>query len=69
MLFKRDIEPSCAYCAHSTELTKESYGCLKHGVVFAWEMCEYFRYDPLRRIPARPMKINVSEYEEEDFSL
>jgi len=64
MLFRRDIEPSCAYCRHGTQFNFEKVGCLKHGIVPLYDACRKFVYDPLKRQPERPRKFHAPEEEE-----
>ena len=68
MIFRRDIEPRCAYCARANELDEDTCLCAKRGVVSAGYKCRSFKYDPLRRVPPKPPKIRRG-YSEEDFKL
>lgn len=56
-LFGNSIEPSCAYCSHSTDET-----CAASGTP-----CGRFLYDPLLRTPdgEPPLK----EHDPEEYSL
>ena len=49
MLFKKEIEPRCAYCARGTQLEEHTILCKKKGVVEAGGHCRSFQYDPLKR--------------------
>lgn len=69
VLFKKEIEPRCAYCAHGTRLEGDSILCRKKGVVQAGSHCRSFRYDPLLRVPPRPAVLDLSRLEDEDFTL
>lgn len=69
MLFRKDIEPRCAYCAHGTVVGDNQVACLKKGVVQAGFQCRAFRYDPLQRVPPQPAYLDFSKLKEEDFSL
>lgn len=69
MLFKKNMEPSCSYCTHGVKLTQDSIACLKNGIVSTYDMCSSFRYDPLKRVPSRPIQIDRDKYSQEDFSL
>ena len=60
MLFRKDIEPCCAYCKHGTQIHLDKVGCLKRGVVPLYGACRKFVYDPLKREPERPRKLPVS---------
>lgn len=69
MLFKKDIEPRCAYCKRSAVLDEEQGLCLKKGVVRMSDSCSHFRYDPLKRVPPKPVRADFSHLKEEDFVL
>ena len=69
MLFRKDIEPRCAYCARGRELDPGQIVCPKKGVMSAGSYCGAFRYDPLKRVPPRPAKLSGSGLRDEDFSL
>lgn len=65
---KKDISASCSYCVHGRIApNKESILCKKSGLVDVDYSCKKFKYDPLKRQPARPRPI--IKYEEDDFSL
>lgn len=68
-LFRAKIEPRCVYCKYGVSLEKsDDIGCVRHGVVEAWSHCRSFRYDPLKRVPVKPVKLRKN-YTEEDFQL
>jgi len=69
MLFHKKIEPRCAYCAKGTQLGEDTVACIKKGIVSFGFSCRSFRYDPLKRIPPRPVAPDFSKLEEKDFSL
>ena len=69
MLFEKKIEPRCAYCARGTDLADGQVICLKRGVVSAGHSCRVFRYDPLKRVPPKPVAPDFSKLREEDFKL
>lgn len=69
MLFKKDIEPRCAYCKRCAVLNEDQVFCSKKGVVPAAHSCRRFRYDPLKRVPPKPVQANFSHLREEDFSI
>ena len=69
MLFRKDIEPRCAYCRYGNRISELEVVCRKRGVVPAEGCCRAFRYDPLRREPPRPLKLNTEKLTEEDFTL
>lgn len=64
-LFGRNIEPSCAYCAHGVDAqdkTKCLIGQIPEG--FA---CRRFQYDPLKREPKG--EPSLGKFTAEDFKL
>lgn len=69
MLFKKDIEPRCAYCKRCAVLDEDRILCIKKGVMSASGSCSRFRYDPLKRVPPKPLHADFSRLREEDFSL
>ena len=69
MLFRKDIEPRCAYCKKGNALSDREVICVKRGIVAAEDSCRAFRYDPLRRVPPRPVKLNTEKLDPEDFKI
>ena len=69
MLFRKRIEKSCSYCRFGTMLEDEMALCTKRGVVLASHKCRKFRYDPTKRIPAKPKALDFDKYNQEDFTL
>ncbi len=69
MLFQKDIEPRCAYCAKGAGLDGGKVLCKKKGVVPATGACPGFRYDPFKRVPPKPAKLDTSKLKDEDFRL
>jgi len=69
MLFNRNIEPRCAYCAHAAPIGHGEVACLKKGVVSQSAGCRRFKYDPLKRTPPRPSAVRLGSYKSEDFSI
>lgn len=69
MLFKKDIEPHCAYCACGAPLEGGAILCRKKGVVSPGDCCRGFRYDPLKRVPPKPAAPDFSKLRDEDFVL
>jgi len=69
MLFRKDMDPRCAYCEKGNRISEEEVICKKKGVVPAESCCRAFRYDPLKRVPPRPLKLNTAQLSEEDFTL
>ena len=68
-LFRKSIEPRCAYCARGSRIDAAHVACVKRGVVEDTESCPAFRYDPLRRVPPRPVKLDTDKLKSEDFEI
>ncbi len=68
LLNKKEISPSCSYCAHG-KLSPDGATvlCKKKGVVEKDFACRKFTYDVLKRQPKRP--IELEKYNPEDFKL
>lgn len=69
MLFRKNIEPMCAYCSRSSELNEEELSCPRKGVVSPDYHCRRFSYDPLKRVPAAPALPDFSRFSDEEFEL
>lgn len=69
MLFRKNMERSCSYCAHGTKIDEEQVLCIKRGVVSVCGQCRKFTYDPCKRIPPKPQALDFRKYDNEDFSL
>ncbi|MBE6995220.1 MAG: hypothetical protein E7429_00580 [Ruminococcaceae bacterium] len=68
-LFRKDIDPRCAYCEWGRQINERDVACVKKGVVPVEHHCRAFRYDPLKRVPPRPAALNTGTLKDEDFSL
>lgn len=68
-LFRKNIEPRCAYCARGARIDDGHVACVKRGVVADTDKCPAFRYDPLHRMPSRPAELNTSRLSPEDFQV
>jgi len=68
-LFQKKIDPRCAYCARGRALSAEQVVCDKKGVMSAGSHCRAFKYDPLKRVPPRPVKADFTKLKDEDFAL
>lgn len=68
-LFQKKIEPRCVYCAHGRALGEDQIVCPKKGVMAAGSHCRGFKYDPLKRVPPRPAKLNGIGFDGEEFHL
>ena len=69
MLFRKNIEKRCAYCAKGVPAETGIVLCAKRGIRKENDQCGVFRYDPLKRIPPRPLSPNFERFQDEDFSL
>ena len=43
--------------------------CQKYGVVPVEHHCRKFRYDPLKRVPARPNAAPLTQHDPDEFKL
>ena len=68
-LFRKDIEPRCAYCEKGSVINEREVVCPRKGVVEGECVCARGRYDTLKRVPPRPVKLETSRLREEDFSI
>lgn len=69
MLFRKDIEPRCSYCRRGKTLSASEVSCIRRGVTPASSSCRRFVYDPLKRIPPKPVKLNLKGLTDEDFKI
>ena len=69
MLFRKNIEPRCAYCARGARIDDCRVACVKRGVVAEGDKCPALRYDPMRRVPPRPAELNTASLSPEDFQV
>ena len=69
MLFQNTIEPRCGYCKQGRPLEDGQVICPKRGVVSPGYSCKRFAYDPLKRVPPRPVGPILPVGEAEDFEL
>lgn len=69
MLFRKKIPQSCQYCIHGVKINEDQILCAKKGLRGITEKCFRFRYDPTKRIPAKPKALDFSKYNKEDYSL
>lgn len=69
MLFRREIEPACLYCGRGKRLNEREIYCAKRGAVPVGSSCPAFRYDPLKRVPPRPVSLPAPRFSLSDFSL
>jgi hypothetical protein len=69
MLFRKDIEPACAYCQHSSPVDDESVICSKKGIMQPWSRCRKFNYDPLKRVPEFQPKPSTKGIDPSSFDI
>ena len=69
MLFQKKIDPRCAYCAKGAPLEEGRILCAKKGVVDPGNHCPSFKYDPLKRVPPKPVTLDTSKLDDDDFRL
>ena len=69
MLYRKKMEPSCAYCRYGSVISPEEVICSKKGVVDSDGRCHRFAYDPLKREPAHPQLLNQDRFSPEDYEL
>lgn len=69
MLFRKKIDPRCAYCVNGVDIGDGNIACTHRGVVPEDFHCRKFEYDPLRRVPPQPAAPDFSKYDDTDFSL
>lgn len=67
-LFGASIAPACKYCEHVMQTFEgDKKLCDKRGVVEPNHKCRSFIYDPLKRIPRRPLP--TPKFDGSDFEL
>ena len=69
MLFRKDIEPRCAYCFRGSRISETEVICVRHGIMAEEDCCGAFRYDPFKRVPPRPVSLEVEKHRPEDFDI
>lgn len=69
MLFRKNMEPRCAYCQRGHQINEREVACVKKGIMQLEDHCGAFRYDPLKRVPPRPATLDTQKLNEADFSL
>lgn len=63
---KIEIEKVCAYCEHAAKLKDDNFMlCESRGVVASSFSCRKFLYDPLKRVPSRPI-LKIEEESEKE---
>ena len=69
MLFRKKIEPRCAYCTKGSPLNENEVACVKRGIVDAAFHCGGFCYDPLKRVPPRHVTPESLKLSSEDCAI
>lgn len=69
MLFRKKVPHCCAYCVHAGHIDDHQMICRRKGIVAAADQCRRFRYDPLKRVPARPKPQTFDRFHAGDFQL
>ena len=69
MIFRKNMDPRCAYCQRGQQINDREVACVKRGIVAPEYHCAAFVYDPLRRVPPRPMKLDMDKLTSEDFEI
>ena len=69
MLFRKNIDPRCAYCQRGAQISEREVACVKRGIMPVEGSCRRFRYDPLKRVPPKPAHADFSKLRDEDFVL
>jgi len=69
MLFKHNIEPSCAYCKCGVSLGFGEVVCRKRGIMSEDGNCNAFCYEPTKRKPEYAKTIDIIEISEEDMRI
>lgn len=69
MLFRKNIEPNCAYCKHASSAEPGTIICVKHGIQPDNHHCRRFKYDPLRRVPPKHKAMDFTQYDNVDYTL
>ena len=68
-LFRKNIDPRCAYCHRGQQVNEREVACVKKGIVPVEHHCRAFQYDPLKRVPPRPVSLSTGHLQIEDFSI
>lgn len=60
--------PACEYCLLAEKLDSRDLLCPKFGVVAPDHKCRRFKYDPLKRVPPKPVILKTN-YNADDFKI
>ena len=68
-LCRNDVEKLCLYCAHSSsELNNQTVLCIKYGAVNKSHICKKYKYNPLKRLPPKRVKLKTN-FKPGDFDI
>ena len=68
-MFEKNIEPRCGYCQRGSSIEDGKMLCVKKGIVSPAGACRRFRYDPLKRVPPKPLATSFDHLKDKDFTL
>lgn len=57
MLYDDQVPKVCAHCIHARDFNRRHELCHKRGPVSPDYSCAHFKYDPLRRVPPKPVRM------------
>ncbi|MCL2578847.1 MAG: hypothetical protein FWE32_02330 [Oscillospiraceae bacterium] len=67
-LFGKRIPPACEYCEFAGSAGNDQLrACVKKGIVHRSFSCRHYRYDPIARVPRRPLALE--KFDADDFTL
>ena len=67
-VFDKKLTHHCEYCVHGKPSAfSNEVLCKKRGITDRYDSCRHYKYDPLKREPAKPEI--ADNYSAEDFSL
>ena len=69
LLFRKNIEKQCSYCKRAAKVDEHTMICVAKGIVHCDSHCARFRYDPLKRIPDPPARMQLPKRDDSDYSL
>lgn len=67
-VFNKKVQRTCAWCIHGkpSDFTEEVF-CTKRGITDKHDCCRNYKYDPLKRTPAKSRP--TGDFQPEDFKL
>ena len=67
-LFTKKQPPACEYCRRAGIAADGSLTCAKQGSVEPTHKCRRFVYDPIKRVPPKPLVLK-QDYEPDEFKI